>query len=383
MLSFQLSEEQRMIQRTAHNFAANELRPIALDCDMKESYPVELLRKGHEAGLISFHFPEEYGGAGVEDRVSWALVREELAWGCPGLCIAMMASNLAAVPILHMGSPEQKAKYLTRLTGMKNPVLAAMAMTEPDAGSDVSSIRAHAHKKDGRYILNGRKTFITNGGIADVTVVYCRMEGSKGMEGMTAFIIDGKPPGFSMGKKEKKLGIRASHTSELILENVEVIEEDRLGPKGEAFLLSMRMFDESRIMVAALAIGTARAALEIAVEYAGQRSQFGKPLKNFEGVSFKLADMATRLDAARLLNWRAAWMATQGSKMTKESAMAKCYATEVSSWITDQAIQILGGYGYMREYLVEKLYRDSRIFRIFEGTSEIMRLIVARELYRK
>lgn len=382
MLGFDLTEEQRMIRKTAHDFALKELRPIALECDRSEKYPADLIQKGHQAGLISFHFPEEYGGAGVDDRVSWSLVREELAWGCPGLCIAMMASNLAAIPILHMGSPEQKARYLTRLSDPGKPVLAAMAMTEPDAGSDVSSIRTTARKQGDRYVLNGRKTFITNGGIADVTVVYCRMEGSKGMEGMTAFIIDGKPQGFSMGKKEDKMGIRASHTSELILEDVEVPAEDRLGGEGQAFLLSMHMFDESRIMVASLALGIARAALEIAVDYAGQRSQFGRSINKFEGISFKLADMAMRLDAARLLTWRAAWLANQGRRMTKESAMAKCCAAEAAHWICDQALQVLGGYGYMREYLVEKFYRDSRIFRIFEGTSEIMRLIISRELYR-
>ncbi|MBU4563604.1 MAG: acyl-CoA dehydrogenase family protein [Proteobacteria bacterium] len=382
MLGFELDEQQRMIQKTAHDFAARELRPIALQCDLSETYPRDLISKGHEAGLIAFHFPEEYGGASIDDRVSWTLVREELSWGCPGLCIAMMASNLAAVPILHMGSPPQKEKYLTRLADPANPILAAMAMTEPDAGSDVSSIRTTAAKKGDSYILNGRKTFITNGGIADVTVVYCRMEGTRGMEGMTAFVVDGKPKGFSMGKKEEKMGIRASHTSELILEDVEVPAEDRLGPEGEAFLLSMHMFDESRIMVAALALGIARAALEIAVDYAGQRVQFSKSLNKFEGISFKLSDMAMRLDAARLLTWRAAWLAGQGKRMTRQSAMAKCYAAETAHWVCDQALQILGGYGYMREYLVEKLYRDSRIFRIFEGTSEIMRLIIARELYR-
>ena len=383
MLGFDLNEEQRMIQKTAHDFAAKELRPIALECDLTEKYPVDLIKKGHEAGLIACHFPEEYGGAGVTDRVSWALIREELSWGCPGLCIAMMASNLAAIPILHMGNPAQKEKYLTQLADPEEPVLAAMAMTEPDAGSDVSSIRTTARKQGDHYVLNGRKTFITNGGIADVTVVYCRMEGTQGMKGMTAFIIDGQPAGFSMGKKEEKMGIRASHTSELILEEVEVPEEDRLGPEGEAFMLSMRMFDESRIMVAGLALGIARAALEIAVDYADQRKQFGMPLHKFEGISFKLADMATRLDAARLLTWRAAWLANEGKGMTQQSAMAKCYAGETAHWVCDQALQILGGYGYMREYLVEKLCRDARIFRIFEGTSEIMRLIIARELYRR
>lgn len=382
MVEFDLTEEQRLFQKTAHDFAAKVLRPVALACDAQGHYPEDLIRKGHEAGLIGFRYPEEYGGAGVEDQISWAIVREELSWGCAGLTIAMLASNLAATPILHMGSPEQKKKYLSMLCDPEKSVLAAMAMTEPNSGSDVTSISTSARKVGDHYILNGRKTFITNGGIADITVVYGRMEGTRGMEGMTAFIINGRPAGFSMGKKEEKMGIKASHTAELILEDVEVHEEDRLGPEGQAFLMSMRMFDESRIMVAALAIGIARAAMEIAVEYAGQRSQFGKPISHFEGVSFQLADMAMNIDAARLLTWRAAWLATQGKKMTKESAMAKCFATEMSNRVTDQAIQILGGYGYMTEYLVEKLYRDARVFRIFEGTSEIMRLIIARELYK-
>jgi butyryl-CoA dehydrogenase len=382
MIDFQMTEEQRMFQKTAHDFAARELRPIALDCDREGHPPDDLIRKGHEAGLISFRYPEEYGGAGVEDRVSWAIVREELAWGCPALTVAMLASNLAATPILHMGTPVQKEKYLTRLCNPGRNIVAAMAMTEPDAGSDVTSIRTTARKQGDRYILNGRKTFITNGGIADITVIYGRMEGSAGMDGMTAFIIDGNPKGFTMGKKEDKMGLKASHTAELILEDVEVRAEDRLGDEGKAFLISMNMFDESRIMVGALGVGIARAAMEIAVEYAGQRSQFGKTINNFEGISFKLADMAMRVDAARLLTWRAAALANSGRRMTRESAMAKCYATEASNWVTDQAIQVLGGYGYMTEYLVEKLYRDARVWRIFEGTSEIMRLIIARELYR-
>ena len=382
MIAFELDQEQRMFQKTAHDFAAKELRPLALACDQSHSYPPELISKGHEAGLIAFRYPEEYGGAGVSDQLSWALVREELAWGCAGLTIAMLASNLAATPIMHMGSPEQKEKYLTRLCDPARPCLAAMGMTEPGAGSDVTAIRATATKKGDRYVLNGRKTFITNGGIADVTVVYARMAGSQGMEGMTAFIIDGRPPGFAMGKKETKMGINASHTAELILEDVEVPEEDRLGPEGQAFMMSMRMFDESRIMVAALALGIARAAMEIAVDYAAQRSQFGRSLNKFQGVSFKLAEMATRIEAARLLTWKAAWKATNGMRITQESAMAKWMAAETAAWVADQAIQVLGGYGYMHEYMVEKMYRDARVFRIFEGTSEIMQLIIARELYR-
>ncbi len=380
MISFELSEEQRLFQKTAHDFSARVLRPIALECDIKGSYPTSIISEGHKAGLISFRHPEQYGGGGVEDQVSWAIVREELAWGCAGLTIAMTASNLAATPILHMGNEEQKKKYLTLLCDPNKTVLAAMAMTEPNAGSDVASIRTTAKKVGDRYILNGTKTFITNAGIADVTVVYARMEGTSGMEGMTAFIVNGFPKGFAMGKKEDKMGIRASHTAELIMEDVEVPEEDRLGPEGKAFLMSMRMFDESRIMVSGMALGIARAALEIAVDYAAQRVQFGSKLNRFEGISFKLADMATRLEAARLLVWKAAAVATQGKRVTLESAMAKCFAADAASWITDQAIQILGGYGYMKEYLAEKLYRDARIYKIFEGTGEIMRLIIAREL---
>jgi acyl-CoA dehydrogenase len=383
MIGFELNEEQRMFQKTAHDFAERELRPLALKCDHEHSFPQELIKKGHEAGLIAYHYPEEYGGGGVKDFVSCAVIREELAWGCPGLTIAMLASNLAATPILHMGTHEQKKKYITRLCDPDNIAVAAMGMTEPDAGSDVAGIRTIAEKKGGRYVLNGRKTFITNGGIADVTVVYARVAGSKGMEGMTAFIIDGKPKGFSMGKVEDKMGILASHTSELLMEDVEVPEDDRLGPEGEAFKMSMHMFEESRINVAAMAVGIARAALEIALDYAKERKQFGQSIIKFEGISFKLADMAMQIDAARLLTWRAAWLANQGKKFNRESAMAKCFASEAASMVTDNAIQILGGYGYMHEYMVEKLHRDARVFRIFEGTSEIMRLIVARELGRE
>lgn len=382
MIGFELSEEQRLFQKTAHDFAVKELRPIAIECDEVGHYPPDLIKKGHAAGLIAFRYPVEYGGGGVDDQVSWVIVREELSWGCPGLAIAMVASGLAATPIVSIGTEAQKKKYLTRLCDPEKITLAAMAMTEPNAGSDVSGIRTTARKKSDRYILNGTKTFITNGGIADITVVYCRMEGTTGMEGMTAFIIDGQPKGFSQGKKEDKMGIRASHTAELVLEDVEVSEEDRLGPEGKAFHVSMKMFDESRIMVAAQALGIARAALDIARDYADQRTQFGKKLTSFEGISFKLADMATQLDAARLLTWRAAWLATKGFRMSKESAMAKMYAGEVASYVTDQAIQILGGYGYMKEYLVEKLYRDARVYRIFEGTAEVMRLVISRELYR-
>jgi acyl-CoA dehydrogenase len=383
MIGFELSEEQRMFLKTAHDFAERELRPIAVECDREGTYPKDLIKKGHDAGLVAFHYPEEYGGGGIMDLISRAIVREELAWGCPSLTICMLASNLAATPILHMGTEDQKKKYISRLCDPGDIQVAAMGMTEPGAGSDVSSLRTVAKKVGDRYVLNGQKTFITNAGIADVSVVYARMEGTKGMEGMTAFIIDGQPRGFTMGKKEDKMGIRASHTADMILEDVEVPGEDRLGPEGEAFIIGMRMFEESRLNVAAMAIGIAKAALEIAVEYAKERVQFGQPINRFEGVSFKLADMATQINASRLLTWHAAWLANEGKHFNKEAAMAKLFATETASFTTDMAIQILGGYGYMREYLVEKLHRDARVFRIFEGTSEIMRMIVARELARK
>lgn len=382
MVEFELTEEQRAIRETAHEFAVRELRPAALTCDREERYPDDLIQKGHQAGLVSFHYPEEYGGGGIEDRLTWALIREELAWGCPGLTISMLGSNLAATPILHMGSEAQKKKYIRRLCDPDNITVAAMGMTEPNSGSDVASIRTTARRKHGSYVLSGTKTFITNAGVADITVVYARMEGTSGMEGMTAFIIDGKPPGLSMGKVEDKMGIRASHTAELVLDEVELPEEDRLGPEGEAFLLSMHMFEESRINVAAMAVGIAQAAFEIALDYAKERNQFGKPISKFEGVSFQLADMAMQIEAARLMTWKAAWLCNHGRRFNKQSAMAKCLASETASRVTDMAIQILGGYGYMKDYLVEKLHRDARVFRIFEGTSEVMRIITSRELVR-
>jgi alkylation response protein AidB-like acyl-CoA dehydrogenase len=382
VIAFELNEQQELYRKKAHDFAARELRPVAVQCDLEARFPPDLIRKGHQAGLITFRYPEEYGGAGVDDQITWAVVREELAWGCPALTVGMLASNLAATPILHMGSPQQKQKYLTRLCDPGRVAVAAMAMTEPDAGSDVSSIATTARKVNGRYVLNGRKVFITNGGIADVTVVYGRMEGTEGMNGMTAFILDGQPEGLSMGRKEEKMGIKASHTAEIVLDDVEVSEEDRLGPEGQAFLMSMRMFDESRIMVAALAVGIARGAMEIALQHLAGASQFGKNMNARQSASYRLSDMAVRIDAARLLAWRAAWLANQGKRMTRESAMAKCFASETANWVTDEAVDILGLEGCLNRSLVEKMYRDARVWRIFEGTSEIMRAVTARELFK-
>jgi alkylation response protein AidB-like acyl-CoA dehydrogenase len=382
MIGFELNEQQELYRKKAHDFALRELRPLSEACDLEGRFPSDLIRKGHEAGLITFRYPKEYGGAGVEDQITWAIVREELAWGCPALTVGMLASNLAATPILHMGTPEQKRKYLTRLCDPSRVAVAAMAMTESDAGSDVSSISTTARKRDGGYVLNGRKVFITNGGIAEVTVVYSRMEGTEGMDGMTAFIVDGQPMGFSMGRKEEKMGIRASHTAEIVLDDVEVPEEDRLGPEGQAFLISMRMFDESRIMVAALAVGIARAAMELALQYMGRLSHYGRKMNEFQSASFRLADMAMKIEAARLMTWRSAWLANQGRRMTQEGAMAKCFASETASWVTEEAIDLMGLEGGLTRSLVEKMYRDSRVWRIFEGTSEIMRAVTARELFR-
>jgi alkylation response protein AidB-like acyl-CoA dehydrogenase len=382
MIAFELNQEQESYRKKAHDFARNELRPLALECDLEGRFPFDLIRKGHERGLITFRYPKEYGGAGVDDQITWAIVREELAWGCPALTVGMLASNLAATPILHMGSPQQKKKYLTRLCDPRAAAVAAMAMTEPDAGSDVSSISTSARSIKSGYVLNGRKVLITNGGIADITVVYGRMEGTEGMSGMTAFIIDGRPNGLSMGRKEEKMGIKASHTAEIILDDVEVPNDDRLGPEGQAFLMSMRMFDESRIMVAALAVGIARGAMEIALQHLAATSEFGKKMNATQSASGRLADMAMRIDAARLLAWRAAWLANKGKRMTKESAMAKCFASETANWVTDEAIDLLGLGGCLSRSMVEKMYRDARVWRIFEGTSEIMRAVTARELYK-
>lgn len=387
MIDFTLTDEQKAMQKLAHEFAEKEIRPRAEEYDQSEEYPWDVVRKAAKLGLTHFGFPEEYGGGGVTDAISHFVVAEELAWGCAGIGTAILSTGLAAMAILVMGTEAQKKKYIGRFCDPDNPLLGAMCLTEPEAGSDVSNISTTAVLDGDEYVLNGTKCFITNGGIADIHVVFATTDKNLGWAGLACFIVDKETPGLSMGKKEKKMGVRASHTSEVVLADCRVPRANRLGgePGKEGSTSgafgAMAMLEHSRPGVGALALGIARAAFEYALEYSRQRVQFRKPIIVHEGIGFKLADMATRIDAARLLIWRAGWMVNNGIHFQRgEGSMSKLYAGDVAMQTTIDAIQILGGYGYMRDYPVEKWARDAKIYQIWEGTAEIQRLVISRAL---
>jgi acyl-CoA dehydrogenase len=380
MLSFSLTEEQCEFRDMAHKFAEKTIRPAAPEADENEAVPWEVIEKAHRAGLLTFAFPEQYGGGGVDSVLTKAIVDEEIFWGCAGIGTLIGGVALAATPILLAGDEAQKEKYLTRLCNPTQVTLGAYALTEPGAGSDPAGMATTARRVNDRYILNGQKVFITNAGLAEVYVVFATVDPARGTDGVTAFIVEKDWKGVRPGKKEKKMGIRASHTAALFLEEVEVPVENRLGAEGEGFKIAMRTFDITRSHIAAGAIGVARAAYEYALTYAHERKQFGKSIFSFQSIAFMLADMAIQIDAARLLAWRAAWLYDQGQPCATEASMAKAFAADVAMQTTTDAVQILGGYGYMREYPVEKWMRDAKIMQIYEGTAQIQRLVISRRL---
>lgn len=383
MIGFDLTEEQQRMKELAHEFAEKEMRPVAAHYDETEEFPWPVLRKANDVGLITYALPEEYGGAGMTNHVTDCIVQEELFWGCAGIASSMGAVMLGALPIFLAGNEQQKKKYLTMLTQKRqdgNPMLGAYAATEPEAGSDLAALKTSAKKVKGGYILNGTKQFITNGGIADVYSTFATHDPSLGADGIDAFIVEGSWDGVKPGKKEKKMGIRASHTAQVIFEDVFVPEENRLGEEGEGFLIAMKTFDHSRPIVAAGAIGVARAAYDYALQYSLERKQFGRAIAKFQAISFMLADMATKIHAARLLCWHAAWLLDQGEPNMLESSMAKAFAPDVAMEVTTDAVQILGGVGYTRDYPVEKFMRDAKIMQIFEGTTQIQKLVISRTL---
>ena len=386
MIEFALTDEQREFRDLAHRFAEKEMRPAAAEYDEREEMAWEVLKKAAQVGLMSYPIPEEYGGGGADSVLMRCIVDEELFWGCGGMATAMGATLLCATPIMLAGTPEQKERYLP-LFCQPDLFLGAFALTEPESGSDpagmtTTAVRDPAGRSDADrgYILNGQKCFITNGSLAGLYVVFATMDKARGTDGVTAFIVEGKTEGVSGGKKEKKMGIRSSHTAVVNFENVRVPAANRLGKEGEGFKIAMQTFDRTRTHIAAGAVGIARAAHEFALGYSQERRQFGKPIGTFQAISFMLADMATEIDAARLLAWRAAWMCDNDLPCTKEASMAKAFAGDMAMKVTTDAVQVLGGYGYIREYPVEKWMRDAKIMQIYEGTAQIQRLIIARQL---
>ena len=387
-MEFSLTDEQKQLRRTVREFADAEILPHVMEWDEVSKFPSEIIPKLAEMGFLGVIFPEKYGGAGM-GYVEYAIIIEELSRVDGSIGIIVAAHNsLCTNHIYKFGTEEQKKKYVTPLAQGKK--LGCWSLTEPEAGSDAGGTRTTAIRKDGGWLLNGSKTFTTNGHYADVCVGMAVTDASKKSHGISAFIIEKGTPGFRPGKKENKLGLRASDTSEVVFTDCKVPAENLLGKEGEGFVNSLQILDGGRISIAALGLGMAQGAYECSVKYAKQRKQFGKPIADFQAIQFKLADMATQIEAARLLTYQAAWLADSaiaaGSddlRITRESSMAKLYAGEVAVRVANEAVQIHGGYGFIKDYPAEKYYRDVKLCTIGEGTSEIQRLVIARQILGK
>ena len=379
-MQFEFTEDQLMMQKMVREFAEKDIAPGVAERDEKEEFSREILNKAGELGLMGICFPEEYGGAGG-DYISYILASEEIAKVDDCVQTGYAASvSLCAMPIYTYGTEEQKQKFLVPLAdGSK---LGAFGLTEPNAGTDASAQQTVAVLEGDHYILNGSKIFITNGGSAETYVVFGMTDKSKGVKGITAFILEKGMPGFTFGKTEHKMGIRSSQTQELVFQDVKVPVENRLGKEGEGFKIAMATLDGGRIGVAAQALGLAQCAMDHAIKYSKERVQFGKPIASNQAIAFMLADMATEIDAARLLIYRAAWLKQQGKPYSKEAAMAKMYASDAAMKITTDAVQIFGGYGFSREYPVERLMRNAKITQIYEGTNQVQRMIISGAILR-
>jgi acyl-CoA dehydrogenase len=377
-VSFALTEEQVALRDLAHEFAEKEIRPKAAEYDERSTHPADVIEKAHEVGLMNPHIPEEYGGLGLS-IFDGMLIGEELSWGCSGIAVSIVANMLGSAPIVLAGTDEQKRKWLPPL--VESPLLCSFALTEPNAGSDVSGIQTTAVREDDEYVLNGSKMFITNAGHAAWIVVFASTDRSLGHRGLSAFVVPTDLAGVTIEKHLDKMGQRATDTSALAFQDVRVPAESRLGEEGEGFKIAMRTLDHTRPGTAAGAVGVARAAYEHSVEYSRERVQFGQPIAMNQGVNFLIADMAAEIEAARLLTWQAAWLLDQGKRATLQSSFAKRFASDTAMKVTTDAVQIFGGYGYIKEYPVEKLMRDAKLFQIYEGTSQIQRLVIAREIF--
>ncbi|MDN4635799.1 acyl-CoA dehydrogenase [Bacillus sp. PsM16] len=377
-MQFQLSDEHEMIQKMVRDFAKNEVEPTAAERDETESYDPAIFRQMAELGLTGIPWPEENGGIG-SDYLAYVIAVEELSRVCASTGVTLSAhTSLASWPIYTFGTDEQKEMYLKPLAeGQK---IGAYALTESGSGSDAGGMKTTAVKAGNEYVLNGAKIFITNGGIADYYIVFAVTDQDASSRNTTAFIVEKETQGFSSGKKESKLGIRSSPTTEIIFEDCRIPERNRLGQEGEGFKIAMMTLDGGRNGIAAQAVGIAQGALDAAVNYAKERKQFGKPIIQQQGIAFKLADMATAIEASRLLTYQAAWLETKGLPYGKESAMSKLFAGDTAMKVTTEAVQIFGGYGYTKDYPVERYMRDAKITQIYEGTQEIQRLVISRKL---
>jgi len=380
MIDFSLSDEQKMLQEMARRFTRTEIMPVAAQFDESGEFPWDVMKKAFEAGLVNEQIPEEYGGSGLGVLDS-CLICEELAAGCAGIATSLMANGLALTPIIIAGTEEQKKKFLTPFTEQLQ--FASFCLTEPDAGSDAGAVRTTAIKKGSEYVINGTKRFITNGGVASLYVVIALTDPKRQARGLSAFIVPRETPGVRVGKEENKMGQRASNTAEVIFEDAVVPEENRLGREGHGFRIFMNTLDRTRPSVGAVAVGVARAACEYALNYAQERVQFGKTIASYQAIQFKLADLATKIEAARLLVWKAAWLIDRGTGATREASFAKLFGADLAMEATVEAVQIHGGYGYTKEYPVEKLMRDAKLLQIYEGTQEIQRQVIARSLIRR
>ena len=379
-VSFALTPEQRELRALAREFAEKEIRPKAAEYDESQTHPADIIAKAHELGLMNVHVPEELGGPALS-TLEGVLIGEELSWGCSGMAVSVTANTLGSAPVILAGTEEQRRTWLVPL--LDEPILCSFALTEPDAGSDAARIKATAERRGDEYVLNGSKMFITNAGHASWSVVFASTDRSQGHRGLSAFVVPMDADGVSIEKHLDKMGQRSTDTSAFALNDVVVPAANRLGKEGDGFKIAMQTLDFTRPGTAAGAVGVAQAAYDYAVEYAKERVTFDVPIAMHQGVNFMIADMATETEAARLLTWQAAWMldAGYGRKATLYSSFAKRFSADTAMKVTTDAVQVFGGYGYIKEYPVEKLMRDAKLFQIYEGTSQIQRLVIAKEIF--
>jgi acyl-CoA dehydrogenase len=375
VVDFTLTDEQKNLREMAHDFAVKEIRPVAWEFDRDGTWPEKIIEKAWEVGLMNTHIPEEYGGPGA-GYLDGCLIEEELSWGCSGIQTSLGCNGLATAPVVLAASDELKKEYLGRLT--EAPLLASFCLTEPDAGSDVSGMKTTAVKQGDKWVINGSKCFITNGGYANWYTVYAKTDKEAGHRGISAFVVP-RDAGVVVDKKEDKMGQRASNTASVSFNDVEIPADHLIGEENKGFKIAMMTLDRTRPGVAAMATGIARAAMEFAIDYSKERVQFGVPIAMHQAIQFMIADMATDVEASRLLTWKAAVQLDQGQRNTLVSSHAKRFAADAAMRVATDAVQVYGGYGFIKEYPVEKLMRDAKIMQLYEGTAQIQRLVIARE----